>query len=70
MNFIDLGGPQIYMYPQNQTIDPYSLPPFWHGPSTGRYGQGTPFNSSSSKEINGLTNSVNQFQANMSRHGL
>jgi len=47
--------PTNYMYPPNQTIDPYSLPPFWHGPSTGRYGQGTPLDSSISEEIKALT---------------
>ena len=54
--------PTNYLYPPNQTIpsfDPYSLPPFWHGPSTGRYGQGT----SISEDIKALTNYVNQFQA-------
>ena len=33
--------PTNYLYPSNQTMpsfDPYSLPPFWYGPSTGRYG--------------------------------
>jgi hypothetical protein len=39
------------------------LPPFWHGPSTGRYGQGTPLDSSISEDIKALTHSVNQFQA-------
>ena len=55
--------PTNYLYPPNQTIpsfDPYSLPPFWHGPSTGRYGQGTPLDSSISEDIKVLTNSVNQ----------
>ena len=58
--------PSNYMYPPNQTIpsfDPYSLPPFWHGPSTGMYGQGTPLDSSISEDIKALENSVNQFQA-------
>jgi hypothetical protein len=41
------------------SFDPYSLPPFWHGPSTGRYGQGTPLDSIS-EDIKVLTNSVNQ----------
>ena len=49
-----------YMYP---SFDPYCLPPFWHGPSTGRYGQGTPLDSSISEDIKVLTNYVNQFQA-------
>ena len=35
------------------------MPPFWHGPSTGRYGQGT----SISEDIKALTNYVNHFQA-------
>jgi hypothetical protein len=39
------------------------LPPFWHGPSTGRYGQGTPLDSSISEDIKALTHYVNQFQA-------
>ena len=56
------------MYPPNQTIDPYSLPPFWHGPNTGRYGQGAPLDSSISEEIKALTNSVNQFQAGRAVH--
>jgi hypothetical protein len=33
--------PTNYLYPSSQTMpyfDPYSLTPFWHGPSTGRYG--------------------------------
>jgi hypothetical protein len=34
----------------------------WHGPSTGRYGKGTPLDPSISEDINVLTNSVNQFQ--------
>jgi hypothetical protein len=54
--------PTNYLYPPNQTIpsfNPYSLPPFWHGPSTGRYGQWT----SISEDIKALTNYVNQFQA-------
>jgi hypothetical protein len=58
--------PTNYLYPPNQTMpsfDPYSLPPFWHGPSTGRYGQGTPLDSSISGDIKALTNFVNQFQA-------
>ena len=58
--------PTNYLYPPNKTIpsfDPYSLPPFWHGSCTGRYGQGTPLHSSISEEIKALTNSVNQFQA-------
>ena len=52
-----------YLYPPNQnrpSFDPYNLPPFWHGPSTG---QGTPLDSSISEEIKALTNSVNQFKA-------
>ena len=48
------------MYP---SFDPYCLPPFWHGPSTGRYGQGTPLDSSISEDIKALTHYVNQFQA-------
>ena len=46
--------PTNYLYPTNQTIpsfDPFSLPPFWHGPSTGRYGQGTSFDTSISEDI-------------------
>ena len=49
-----------YLYPPNQTIpsfDPYSLPPFWHGHITGRYGQGTPLDSSISEDIKALTSS-------------
>jgi hypothetical protein len=56
--------PTNYLYPSNQTmpsLDPYSLPPFW--PSTGRYGQGTPLDSSISEDIKALANSANQFQA-------
>jgi hypothetical protein len=45
------------------SFDPYSLPPFWHGPSTGRYGQRTPLDSSISEDIKALAKSVNQFQA-------
>ena len=58
--------PTNYLYPPNQTMpsfDPYSLPPFWHGPSTGRYDQGTPLDSSISGDLKALTNYVNQFQA-------
>jgi hypothetical protein len=44
------------------SFDPYSLPPFWHGPNTGWYGQGIPLDSSISEDIKALTNSVNQFQ--------
>ena len=58
--------PTNYLYPPNQnrpSFDPYHLPPFWHGPSTGRYGQGTPLDSSISEDIKALANSVNQFQA-------
>ena len=54
------------MYPPNQTIpsfDPYSLSPFWHGPSTGRYDQGTPLDSPISEDIKALTNYANQFHA-------
>jgi hypothetical protein len=46
--------PTNYLYPTNQTIpsfDPFSLPPFWHGPNTGRYGQGTSFDTSISEDI-------------------
>jgi hypothetical protein len=39
------------------------LPPFWHGHSTGKYGQGTPLDSSIGEDIKALTNSVDQFQA-------
>ena len=58
--------PTNYLYPPNQTMpsfDLYSLPPFWHGPSMGRYGQGTPLDSSISEYIKALTNSINQFWA-------
>jgi hypothetical protein len=58
--------PTNYLYPPNQTIpsfDPYNLPPFWHGHSTGKYGQGTPLDSSIGEDIKALTNSVDQFQA-------
>ena len=58
--------PSNYMYPPNQTIpsfDPYSLSPFWHGPSTGRYDQGTPLDSPISEDIKALTNYANQFHA-------
>jgi hypothetical protein len=34
-----------------------------YGPSTGRYSQGTPLDSSISEDIKVLINSVNQFQA-------
>ena len=58
--------PTYYLYPPNQTIpsfDPYNLPPFWHGHSTGKYGQGTPLDFSIGEDIKALTNSVDQFQA-------
>jgi hypothetical protein len=58
--------PTNYLYPPNETrpsFDPYSLPPFRHGPNTGWYGQGIPLDSSISEDIKALTNSVNQFQA-------
>ena len=45
------------------SFDPYSLPHFWHGTSTGRYGHWTPLDSSISEDIKALTNYVDQFQA-------
>ena len=52
--------PTNYLYPSNQAMpsfDPYSLPPFWHGPSTDRYDQGTPLDSSISEDIKALSSS-------------
>ena len=38
-------------------FEPYRLPHFWHRPSTGRYGHGTPLDPSITEEIKVLTNS-------------
>ena len=57
--------PSNYLYPSNQTMpsfDPYYLPPFWHRPSTGRYGQGTPLDPSIREDIQALTNYDIKFQ--------
>jgi hypothetical protein len=59
-------GPTNYLYSPNQimpSFDTYNLPPFWHGPSIGRYGHVTPLDSSISEDIKALANSVNQFTA-------
>ena len=39
-------------------FEPYHLPHFWHRPSTGRYGHGTPLDPSITEEIKVLTNST------------